>query len=82
MCRIVVYILRTTCWLILRHVKHLCVCVCLCLGSLFEGMDEMGGPTLMVTERLGKKRLHSGKTFSCDVDTSGCSFVLITCLYF
>lgn len=36
----------------------------------------------MVTERLGKKRPHSGKTFSCGVDTSGCSFVLITCLYF
>ncbi|XP_029682318.1 zinc finger CCCH domain-containing protein 11A isoform X2 [Takifugu rubripes] len=28
-------------------------------GSLFESMDEMGGPTLMVTEHLGKKKLHS-----------------------
>lgn len=75
------YILRPTC-LILRHVKHLCVCVRLCLGLLFEGLEEGKGPTLMVTERLGKKRLHSGKSFSCGADANGCSFVLIARLCF
>lgn len=37
------------------------VCVCVCLGSLFEVLEEPGGPKANVAERLGKKRLHSGK---------------------
>lgn len=39
----------------------ICVCGCICLGSLFEVLEETGGSKANVTERLGKKRLHSGK---------------------
>lgn len=52
----------------------------MCLGSLLEVLEEMGGPKPKVTERLGKKRLHSGKSFRRGGDTSGCGVVLIPCL--
>lgn len=57
------------------------MCVCLCLGSLFDVLEETGGPKADVTECLGKKRLHSGKpelTFRRSEDTS--STVFIACL--
>lgn len=56
--------------------------MCLCLGSLFEALDKTE-PKANVTERLGKKRLDSGKlelTFRRGDDTN--NTVLIVCLCF
>lgn len=56
--------------------------VCLYLGSLFEILEDTEGPEAIVTERLGKKRIHSGKlelTIRCGDDTST---NLIACLCF